>query len=168
MNNALFEEKYNLYSSLIYKLAMTYLGSVHDAEDITQEVFTKLFIRTKEFENDEHERYWVIRVTVNMCKNNLKTFWKRYILPIEEAADKTDSLHNDDTVKMLMSLKPKYRIVLYMFYYEGYSIKETADILSISESCVKMRLKRGKEKLKLNIEEENYGQEGVYSCNRQF
>lgn len=168
MNNALFEEKYIIYSGLIYKLAVTYLGSVHDAEDITQEVFAKLFIRTQEFNSPEHERYWIIRVTVNMCKNHLNTFWRKNILPIEAASQKTENIHNDDTVRILMSLPPKYRIVLFMYFYEGYSVKETADILNISQSCVKMRIKRGKEKLKLNIEEDDYGQEGVCSCNRQL
>ncbi len=170
MDNRLFEEKYSTYSDLVFKLSMTYLGNQSDAEDITQDVFVKLFTNAPQFESPQHERYWIIRVTINACKNHLGTFWNRNTVGIETIQEMpyTDDNTNIVTEK-LYNLQPKYRVVLYLYYYEGYSIDEIATALKLSRSAIKMRLKRGREKLKLDLQEDtDYGKEGLYSCNRQL
>ena len=166
MNNEFFEEKYSLYSNLIFKLAMTYLCNKSDAEDITQEVFVKLLVNPPKFESLQHERHWIIRVTINLCKNHLGTFWNKKIRPIEEASNLTENYPNNEITEMLFKLAPKYRIVLYMYYYEGYKMEEIAKILNISLSSVKMRMKRGREKLKLDLEVISCDQKGISPCNR--
>jgi RNA polymerase sigma-70 factor (ECF subfamily) len=169
MDNALFEEKYSLYSDLVFKLSMTYLGNQSDAEDVTQDVFVKLFTNAPEFETLQHERYWMIRVTINACKNHLGTFWNRNTVGMDTIQDMpyTESYH--EVTQLLLNLPPKYRVVLYLYYYEGYSIEELATILKLSKSAVKMRLKRGRERLKLDLEEESdYGRKRLYPCDRQL
>lgn len=167
MDNQLFDEKYSLYSDLIFKLSMTYLGNRFDAEDITQDVFVKLFTTNQKFETPQHERYWIIRVTINACKNHLSTFWNKNTTGME---DIHDTLQNDDyneVTELLKNLPPKYKAVLYLYYYENYSIDELSTALKISKSAIKMRLKRGREKLKLDLEEESdYGKKEFYPCNR--
>ena len=133
-----FSQKYDRYGSMIFKIAMTYMGNTADAEDVMQEVFMRLLYKSPKFNDSEHEKRWLIRTTGNVCKDILKRFDRRF---------------------SLFSLKREYRIVLYLRYYDNYSVEEIADILSISVSAVKMRLKRGRDKLKLDIEkEELYGQ----------
>lgn len=167
MDNQLFDEKYSLYSDLIFKLSMTYLGNKSDAQDITQDVFVKLFTTHQTFDTPQHERYWIIRVTINACKNHLSTFWNKNTVGIEAIQDiPINDVHSDIT-ELLYNLPPKYRIVLYLYYYENYSIEEISNALKIGKSAVKMRLKRGREKLKLDLEEEmDYVQKGLYSYNR--
>lgn len=166
MDDKLFDEKYSLYSKLIYKLSMTYLGNKSDAEDIVQEVFIKLFTTKEQFETCQHERYWIIRVTINMCKNHLGTFWNRNIVSIDTIPEISQDIENNDILEMLYQLPTNYRVALYLFYYEDYSIEEIAKILKVSKSAIKMRLKRGREKLKLNLEAEGYERERFYPCNR--
>lgn len=167
MDDKLFDEKYSLYSNLIFKLSMTYLGNKSDAEDIVQEVFIKLFTNTESFKTPEHERFWIIRVTINMCKNHLGTFWHKNIVPLDSIQEQSEyTEYNNDILDMLYSLPTNYRVALYLFYYENYSIEEISKILKVSKSAVKMRLKRGKEKLKLDLEENGYAKERFYPCDR--
>lgn len=167
MDNELFEQKYSLYSNLIFKLSMTYLGNQSDAEDITQDVFIKLFTNAPQFESPQHERYWIIRVTINACKNHLSTFWNRNTVSMDTIQDMPIEENHSELTDMLYNLPPKYRLVLYLYYYEDYSIEEISTALKIGKSAVKMRLKRGREKLKLDLEEESdYGQKEFYTCNR--
>lgn len=167
MDNQLFDEKYSLYSDLIFKLSMTYLGNKSDAEDITQDVFVKLFTTNQEFETPQHERYWIIRVTINACKNHLSAFWNKNTVGMDTIQDMTKDDTYSEVTELLYNLPPKYRLVLYLYYYEGYSIEEISTALNVGKSAVKMRLKRGREKLKLDLEEESdYGKKEFYPCNR--
>lgn len=169
MDNTLFEEKYSLYSNLIFKLSMTYLANKSDAEDVTQEVFIKLFTNKTPFDTLEHEKYWIIRVTINACKNHLRTFWNKNTTYLEDNLEEVEKNTEDDysyIQELLFSLNEKYRVVLYLYYYEGYSIEEIAKILKITQSGVKMRLKRGREKLKLDLEAEDYEKKRIYSYDR--
>lgn len=154
MDNKLFEEKYSTYSDLVFKLSMTYLGNVSDAEDVTQDIFVKLFTNAPQFETPQHERYWIIRVTINACKNYLKTFWNRNTVGMEVLEDMPTTDDNTHTVtEKLYNLPPKYRVVLYLYYYEDYSIGEVAETLGCPQSTVKTRLRRGKARLKVQLED---------------
>ncbi|MCM1330058.1 MAG: sigma-70 family RNA polymerase sigma factor [Ruminococcus sp.] len=154
-----FPQKYDRYGGMIFKIAMTYMGNTADAEDVTQEVFMRLLYKSPEFESSEHEKRWLIRATANVCKDILKRFDRRFSLNIEDVGKYLSVPFEYENAELLFSLKREYRIVLYLKYYDNYSVEEIADILSISVSAVKMRLKRGRDKLKLELENEK---EDVY------
>lgn len=147
-----FSQKYDGYGSMIFKIAMTYLGNTADAEDVMQEVFMRLLYKSPEFNNLEHEKRWIIRTAGNVCKDILRRFDRRLSVDIEDVSSYLSVPFEYSNAEILFSLKPEYRIVLYLRYYDNYSVEEIADILSISVSSVKMRLKRGRTKLKLDIE----------------
>lgn len=148
-----FSAKYDTYSRTIFKIAMTYLANKSDAEDVMQEVFIKLLYNSSEFQNSDHEKYWIIRTTSNICKNMLKSFRHKNTENIEDLTEYLSEPSHTNIAELLLELNPKYRIVIYLMYYEGYSVKEISEMLSITQSAVKMRLKRGRELLKLDIEE---------------
>lgn len=168
MNNVRdeFSEKYDIYSSMIFKIAMTYMGNKADAEDVMQEVFIKLLYNSPKFNDNEHEKRWIICTASNICKNMLKSFRHKNTQSLEEISSFLSVPFEYDKAEILFSLKPEYRIVLYLRYYENYSVEEISKMLSISQSAVKMRLKRGRDRLKLDIEEGfTYEKTGIHSHN---
>jgi len=146
------------YRDTVFRVALGYVKNVHDADDVTQNVFMKLYNYNKDFKDDEAQRAWLIRVTVNQSKDLLKSAWKKNRSDLDEsiAAPVYDEFGIHDYVK---NLKPKYRTVIYLHYYEGYSTKEIALILKIPQSTVTTHLNRARKQLKENItkEEDNYG-----------
>lgn len=147
-----FEEKYDTYGAMVYRLAMVYLGRHADAEDVTQEAFVKLLCRAPAFADGEHEKRWLLRVTVNLCKDQLKGFWRKRATALEQdyPIDDPDTFEVADAV---VRLPEQYKAPIHLHYYEGYSVAEIAEILKLGQSAVKMRLKRGRELLKLEMEE---------------
>ena len=131
---------------------MTYMGNTADAEDVMQEVFMRLLYKSPKFKNTEHEKRWIIRTTSNVCKDILKRFDRKFSLNIDDVSKYLSVPFEYSNAEILFSLKPEYRMALYLRYYDNYSVEEIAEILSISVSAVKMRLKRGRDKLKLDIE----------------
>jgi len=150
-----FSEKYEKYSSTIFKIAITYLANKADAEDVMQDVFIKLLYSSPDFDNDDYEKFWIIRTTSNICKNILKSFRHKNTEDIDDFKEFLAEPSKTNIAELLLELNPKHRIVLYLMYYEGYSVKEISDMLCITQSAVKMRLKRGREQLKIDIEEGN-------------
>lgn len=152
-----FLEIYQRYKNLLYRIAFTYLKNSEDVEDILQEVFIRRIYKAPKFETEEHEKRWLIRVTVNLCKNSLASVWKRWKHSIDENEEGCEHWELDSEERVVysevMSLSEKYRIVIYLHYYEGYSCREIADILKCGESTIKMRLKKAREVLKKNMEE---------------
>lgn len=141
-------ERYILsYRSTVYRLAYSYLKNREDAEDISQEAFLRLYKCTQSFAADENVKAWLIRVTVNLCKNLLKSSWRRSRgeLITEAAAPENGSYGMSEYIQRL---KPEYSTVLYLYYYEGYSAKEIAQICRLTSVAVRTRLSRGREKLK--------------------
>lgn len=151
----IFNEKYNKYSSMLFKLSMPYLGNRSDAEDAVQEAFIRLMFKAPVFVDEEHEKRWLLRITINICKDKLKGFWRRHSVSLED-----DYLFTDcDTeilnfAQMIVKLPIKYKDVIHLYYYENYKVPEIAEILHLSISAVKMRLKRGREILKIELEAE--------------
>lgn len=140
----------NQHKDTVFRVALNYLGNPYDADDIVQEVFLKLYTRKKHFENDNHVRYWLIRVTVNSCKDLLKSSWKSKNVFLEEVEVPITFEHPDqeDLYKAVMGLPEKYRTVLYLYYYEEYTIKEIAKLLKMNVSSVTTRLSRARNQLK--------------------
>lgn len=147
-----FEEIYDAYGKMVYRLAMVYLGNHADAEDITQEVFVKFFQKAPAFNDKEHEKRWLLRVTVNLCLDELRSPWKSRMVELEDTYLTQDPGENDLTYAVV-NLPKKYKGPIHLHYFEGYSVEEISRILKISVSAVKMRLKRGREMLKIKLEE---------------
>ena len=129
-----------------------------DAEDITQEVFLKIIRHDMRYQSMEHERAWIVRVTVNLCRDLLKSKWHKTSVSMEEVSEaQRGSCENfteiqDDMMWAVLQLPEKYRNCLYLFYYEDYSIKEIAQSLEMPENTVKTNLKRGRQALKEFLE----------------
>lgn len=147
-----FDTAYDAYGTMVYRLAMVYLGSHADAEDVTQDVFFKLLYKAPVFSDQEHEKRWLLRVTANRCKDQLKGFWRKRTVALDTdyPIGSPDAFELADAV---VRLPEKYKAAIHLHYYEGYAVAEIADILKLSESAVKMRLKRGREMLKLEMED---------------
>ncbi|MGN1432779.1 MAG: RNA polymerase sigma factor [Ruminococcus sp.] len=144
------------YTDIVYRAALSYCKNINDAEDAVQNTFVKLLKTDTEFNDDEHIRKWLIRVAVNECKNIWKSFWRRNVTSFEELEKEPEYLESDKTelFSEVMKLPQKYRVVLHLYYYEGYCVKEIAQLVGISESNVQTRLMRARNKLKLQLEEE--------------
>lgn len=152
MNQNEFEEKYDQYKATIYRMAFAYLKNNEECEDAMQEVFLKLLLSAPPFETSEHEKRWLIRVTVNYCKNNLKLFWNSRRGSIEEIEQLPADAEEKAILEEILNLPEKFKIVIYLYYVEGYKCAEIAEILDMKESAVKMRLKKGRELLKIQWE----------------
>lgn len=150
------EEVVDKYSDMMFRCAYTYCNNRQDAEDIVQEVFYKYLSKSPSFSDEEHEKAWLLRVTINTSKNYVHSFWHRNVdLAEQEAACLSDE--KQDSWKLVRKLPEKYRIVIELYYIEGYSIKEIARILNKNESTIGTRFERAKKKLKEIIEKENEG-----------
>lgn len=152
-----FEYYVSNFSSVVFRTAMCYVKNKADADDIMQEVFLKLYTSSTYFENDAHAKAWLIKVTANMCRNMLKSPWRRFTQPIEAAENMTAEVKKDNgLVNIIMKMKSKNRIMLYMHYFEGYSTREIAEILGIKENAVTSQLYRGRKQLKDLLLKEGY------------
>ena len=143
------------YTDIVYRAAISYCKNKNDAEDAVQNTFVKLLKTDTEFNDDEHIRKWLVKVAVNECKNISKSFWYRNITSFDELEKEPEYTQSDEKelFEEVMKLPKKYSVVLHLYYYEGYSVKEIAQILEISESNVQTRLMRARNKLKENLQE---------------
>ncbi len=151
-----FTETAEKYMDTIFRIAFNYLKSQTEADDVTQEVLLKLYNTDKIFENETHIRNWLIRVTVNCCKKAFLSPWRRHE-PLENYADKLFFLtpEHSDLFYKVMKLPRKYRVAIYLYYYEGYHTEEIAGILHIPKATVATHLHRGRELLKRKLTEVN-------------
>lgn len=139
---------------MLYKVAFLYLNSSSDAEDVLQEVFSKYFLMRKKFNNSEHEKAWFIRVTQNLCLDMLrKAERKNTNIDSVSVMMQTDNDTEQDVAKSVAALPPQYKMVIFLYYYSGYSVEEISGILKIGKSAVKKRLQRGREMLRLRLED---------------
>lgn len=143
------------YSDMIYRTAYHALGDKNYAEDITQEVFLKLMRTLPDFKSDEHEKAWLLRVTLNMCSSHNR---KQYSHPEEELFDTTaeyqEKFDEHPVLTAVRELPEKYRTAVYLYYIEGYDTQEIADITGQNRSTVFTLLKRARERLKKILKEE--------------
>lgn len=149
-------ELFHLYKDDVYRLAVSYTHSVHDAEDVCQTVFLKLMEQSGI--TPGKEKAWLMQVTANQCRSLLRSVWRKRTEPLDEVAEEILSEQPvlQGIWESIRKLKPKYRIVVYLFYYEGYTVKEIADILHISGTAVTTRLSRARQVLEAELREEVY------------
>lgn len=150
------QELIGRYQNNLYAAAFSICKNVQDAEDVVQDTFLQYHTSKKEFENEQHIRAWLIRVTVNKAKNVNRTFWKQNKVSLEEYMETLafPSPESRNLFETVLKLPEKYRIVIHLFYYEDLSVREIREILGISESNVKVRLSRGRALLKEALQEE--------------
>ena len=142
------------YGDRLYAAAFNILRQRQDAEDAVQEALLRVFKSDTEFESEEHIKAWLIRVTINIAKSTYTSFWHRNKVPYEEYIDEI-SIENEpdrDLVEAVLSLPDKYRIIVHLYYYEGYKTREIAEILKLSENTVKTRLRQSRMILKSKLE----------------
>ena len=148
------------YSDLLFRTCFLMLKNKHDVEDVMQETFIKYITFQGKFDSEVHKRAWLLCVSQNKCRDLLRTHKIREYVPFEKVEEilSFEQKFTDSDIEEFMKLfdlNYKYKSVVMFCYVEGYTIEETANILGISASAVKMRLKRAKEKMKVAYEEIN-------------
>ncbi len=144
------------YSKDVFRAAYSYVRNHADSEDITEETFLRLFRCEKHFFSHENVKAWLLHVAINISKDYLKSSWFHRRAELDESISYEDERERS-LDEAMAKLKPDYRIAIYLHYYMGYSVKETAEIAGISESNVKIRLKRGRDALREFLTDEQKG-----------
>ncbi|MDE7219081.1 MAG: sigma-70 family RNA polymerase sigma factor [Oscillospiraceae bacterium] len=140
---------------MVYRIALNWFRHPADAEDAAQNVMLRLWRTDTDFENADHLRHWLVRVTVNECKRITMHPWRSRTAPLESCAEPVfDDREKRELYQAVMDLPGKYRVPLYLYYYEGYAVREVGKLLSLKPSTVQTRLARGREKLKHMLTEE--------------
>ena len=149
------ERIYDQYSEMLFRLSYSMLQSREDAEDVLQDVFVKILSRPFDFNSAEHERAWLVRVTLNRCHDILRKKKIRRYTPLEDIVSLPAEEKDMSILREVQALPSDKREVVLLRYFEDFSVQEIAEILHITPSAVKMRLARARELLKeiLNYEE---------------
>lgn len=144
------------YKDNLFAIAYHICGSPEDADDVVQEVFIRYHTTDKQFCDERHIRAWLIRVTINRAKNMVASFWRKRSVPLEDYMEtlRFETPEDGELFEQVMRLPEKYRMVIHLFYYEDYSVREIAEILGLSEGNVKTRLTRARKLLKKALKEE--------------
>ncbi len=144
------------YKDHLFAVAFNICKNAADADDVVQDTFLQYHITDKQFENEQHIRAWLIRVAINKAKNINMSFWRRSKIPLEDYMETLtfETPEVENLFEEVMKLPEKYRIVIHLFYYEDYTIREIAQIINATESNVKVRLTRGRRLLKKVLKEE--------------
>ncbi|MBQ2609673.1 MAG: sigma-70 family RNA polymerase sigma factor [Butyrivibrio sp.] len=150
------QELVEMYKDNIYAAAFNICKSAADAEDVVQDTFLQYYMTKKEFDDEKHIRYWLLRVAINKAKNIQSSFRRKNEMSLEDYVETLtfETPESRELFEEVMKLPEKYRVVIHLFYYEDYSVKEIAKILRTTESSVKVRLSRGRAKLKDALKEE--------------
>ncbi|MBR2587991.1 MAG: sigma-70 family RNA polymerase sigma factor [Bacilli bacterium] len=135
------------YSDMVYRIALTRCANKENAEDIFQEVFLKFSEKMPKFESEEHEKAWFIRVTINLTKNLYNSAWNKKTTALEETII-FETPEESEVFHEVLSLQQNYKTVVYLFYYEGYKVKEISEIMQTSENTIKTWLSRARDELK--------------------
>lgn len=159
MTDEAFAQAARTYGDTIYRVAYHALGSPHDAEDVMQTVLLRLYECKKEFESEEHMKRWLLRVAVNESRHVLRSFWRRTSVPLEEWRETAapEDPEKAEALRAVMALEPKYRLAVYLYYYEGLSVAETAAAMRANVSTVQTWLLRARERLRKELTEEKEG-----------
>lgn len=153
-NNLRIEQILKEYSDLIYKLCFLNLSSTSDIDDVFQDVFLKLISTGQKFNDPTHEKAWIIRTTINRCKDVNKSFNRKLtdsiedkIISYDEDFDKVDN----QVLKAVMNLPEKYKQSVYLFFYEGYTVPDIAKLLNAKENTIYSNIHRAKAILKKQL-----------------
>lgn len=154
------DEVVRFYSPIVYRIALTKTQSSYDADDIFQEVFMKLCVNTKRFESEEHRKAWIIKVTINCCNSHFTAPWRKNVDSLDDAimsqipdetTEEFDFGEGSDIYAQVLKLPQNMKEVVLLYYYEEMSVREISQVLQTSEVNIKKRLSRARQKLKLEL-----------------
>lgn len=165
-NNDIIEKMISLYGNDVLRIATAYTRDAEISKDIFQEVFIKVAKNISKFEKRSSEKTWLIRITVNTCKDYLKSSWNKKVIQMEEIESNT-TLNSDENIlekeqssliiQEILNLPIKYKDILLLYYYQDFSTPDISKILNIPEASVRTRLRRARElikdKLKIILED---------------
>ncbi len=155
MNNKEYTNIVDKYANDVYRVALSYCKSSYDADDILQNTFLKLLKTDTIFKDEQHLRYWLLRVAINECKNLLSSFWRRKIGSLEllEVEPVFSMPEENELFEAVMQLPRKYRLVVHLYYYEGYTTVEIGQLLHMKEATVRTHLVRARKHLRQDLKE---------------
>ncbi len=136
------------YSDMLYKICIVILCNEQDVQDAIQDTFCRYLEKKPDFRDEEHEKAWLIKVATNICRDMIRFRIRHPKIPIDEVENILVAPEQRETLKELLELPVKQKTVIYLHYVEGYSVKDIANILGITESAVKSRLLRGRKQMR--------------------
>lgn len=143
---------YDRHVNTVYRVCFMYMKNRHDTEDMVQNTFIRLLKDQTTFENTEHEKAWLIRTATNLCKDFFKQWWRRKVSLKNESIEMSKApFIIDETLEKVMALPSKYKIAIYMYYYEGYTTVDIARVLHKKESTIRSHLYTARQRLKIEI-----------------
>ena len=162
MTDETFEQAVHTYGDMLYRVAYHALKNRADAEDVMQTVLLRLFEEKKAFESEEHRKHWLLLVAVNESRRLLRSAWRRRSVPLEEWTERPaeEDPAKAELFQAVMALEPKYRLTIYLYYYEGCSVKEVAAALRAKESTVQTWLQRARDRLRRTLSGDGEEEEG--------
>jgi RNA polymerase sigma-70 factor, ECF subfamily len=155
MDETQFRQKLTQYKDMVYRIAYTYLHNTADAEDISQETFLKYYNRKEPFSDENAEKAWLIRVTINACHNVRSSCWNSRRTEWTDTQTPVIFLEPEESMlyTAVFSLPDRYRLVVLLYYYEEYSIQEIAQLTGRKVSTIQTQLDRARKKLKVILTE---------------
>ena len=140
------------YADMVRRICYVHLKNSSDVEDIFQDVFLQLIRYEMRFDSDAHEKAWLIRVTINKCKDLHKSFFRSRVCPLDDTELTFEDETENEVMQEILALPQKFKNVMYLYYYEGYSVPELSKILQINENTVYSQLHRARRILKEKLE----------------
>ncbi len=141
------------HADMIYRIALQNLKNPDDASDIFQEVCLSLLTKNAPLFDDVHIKHWLIRVTINKCKNFKKSLWQQKTEPLNPDFEGGAETQGIDAFELLYTLPKSYRNIIYLYYFEDYTVPEIAEILGENKNTVNSKLQRSRKKLRKILEE---------------
>lgn len=142
------------YSNILFRMCFILLKNEQDAQDVLQETFIKYMEKAPAFENENHEKAWLIKVSSNLCKDLFRFRKRNNYVDIEELKKCCPESEKIEILKLVMQLPEKYKAVIHLYYIEGYKTEEIAKIIGTSAGTVRKRMQRGRHMLKIQLEED--------------
>lgn len=155
MTEETFGRAVRTYGDTVYRVALHALKNPADAEDVMQTVMLRLLESGRDFESEEHLKHWILRVAVNESRKVLRSFWRRTSVPLEEWRDgpAPEDREKRELFRAVMGLETKYRLTVYLYYYEGCTVAEVAAALGANPSTVQTWLLRARKRLRRELTE---------------
>lgn len=146
------------YADMVWRVCLYHLKNQADTEDVFQNVFLKYMLHEEAFYNREHEKAWILRVSINACKDYLKSFFRRNVISLEVLGEIESEIPEEhrEVLEAVLSLPEKYKDTIYLYYYEGYPVAEIGKILGKKENTIYSLLSRGRELLKKELGGEGF------------
>lgn len=149
-------ELYLKHIDMVYRICFVFLKNKAEAEDATHDVFMKVIQKNIRFENDDHEKAWLIVATQNHCKNIVSHWSRKNMVYDPNFHEKSGGYETDEIIQQVLNLPEAFKLPIYLYYYEGYKTDEIAKMLKINSSTLRSRLKKARHLLKLAIEGDEY------------